>query len=109
MGGMKHDAEDESPPNDAQERAEARREVTEFLMNKYGPLLTKKDLVTVLSYASDEAFERSAQRGLLAGLKLIQLPGRRGVFSLAGDVADFLTGFPREAQAPRGPAEECAQ
>lgn len=85
---------------EAVEAATALREITLFLMEKYGPLMTKKDLVKVLGYASEEAFERSLQRQSL-DLKLVRLHNRRGVFAMSRDVAAFLVGISRDAEVSR--------
>lgn len=46
-------------------------------------------LTEVLGYPSSDAFERSVQRGHLA-LRVMRLPGRRGLFALATEVAAYL-------------------
>ena len=91
----------ETQPVAEAEAAAALREITLFLMEKYGPLMTKKDLVRVLSYASEEAFDRSLQRKQL-DLKLVRLPSRRGVFAMSRDVAAFLIGISRDTEVSRG-------
>ncbi len=98
----------ETPALEAEEATAALREITLFLMEKYGPLMTKKDLVKVLGYASEEAFERSLQRQSLH-LKLVRLQNRRGVFAMSRDVAAFLVGISRDAEAPRGKQRGDAQ
>jgi hypothetical protein len=58
-------------------------------MDKYGPLLDGHELISVLKFASIEAFERCRQRGHLR-LATVGLPKRRGTFALARDVAAYL-------------------
>lgn len=62
----------------------------QFLMGRYGPLLDAKALAEVLHYSSQLALERSMQRGHVK-LRTFHLPGRRGVFSHAQEVASYIT------------------
>jgi hypothetical protein len=77
-------------------------DLTAFLLQKYGPVLGQDALSKVLNYASTDAFERSVQRGYLK-LKLTRMPGRRGLFALADDVAAYLVEtFTGDGEAPTG-------
>lgn len=64
-------------------------DISVFLMETYGPLLGHQALTKILGFASADAFERSVQRGYVT-LKLVRLPGRRGLFALAPDVARYI-------------------
>lgn len=68
---------------------------TAFLLQKYGPLLTREDLVKVLGFPTPAAFDRYQQRGHL-DLKLVRPPNRRGIFAHARDVARYLVEIPRD-------------
>jgi len=58
-------------------------------MKRYGPLLDAKDLAEVLRFSGTLALERSMQRGHL-NIRTFHLPGRRGVFAHANDVAAYI-------------------
>lgn len=60
-----------------------------FLMTRYGPLLDSKALMDVLHYPTLLALDRSVQRGNVK-LRMFHLPGRRGVFAHARDVASYI-------------------
>ena len=64
-------------------------------MGRYGPLLTRDDLVKVLGFPTAAAFDRYWQRGHLE-LELVRPPNRRGVFAHARDVARYLVEIPRD-------------
>lgn len=71
------------------------RNNTAFLLQRYGPLLTREDLVKVLGFPTPAAFDRYQQRGHLE-LRLVRPPNRRGVFAHASDVARYLAEIPRD-------------
>lgn len=58
-------------------------------MKRYGPLLGANDLAEVLRFSGTLALDRSMQRGHL-DLRTFHLPGRRGVFAHAIDVASYI-------------------
>lgn len=70
-------------------------EMKAYLLERYGPLLTRDDLVEVLGFPTSTAFDRYCQRGRLT-LDLVRLPSRRGVFAHARDVARYLAEIPRK-------------
>ena len=61
-----------------------------FLMQAHGPVLDGPALVQVLHYPTLTALERSLQRGHLK-IKLLDLPGRRGIFVHAFELARYLS------------------
>lgn len=69
----------------------------DFLMKRYGPLLNAKALAETLHYPGQLALERSMQRGHLK-LRTFHLPGRRGVFAHASDVAGYITQLMENAE-----------
>lgn len=70
-------------------------EILAYLLEHYGPLLTRDDLTRVLGFPTGAAFDRYWQRGHLE-LELVRPPSRRGVFAHARDVARYLVEIPRE-------------
>jgi hypothetical protein len=64
------------------------KSTAEYLMERYGPLLSANDLAEVLRFSGTLALDRSIQRGHLS-LKTFHMQGRRGVFAHANDVAAF--------------------
>jgi len=65
------------------------------LRERFGELLTLKDLAVVLRYPSVAAVRKARLRGQLP-IKLVQLPPRRGWFATPETVAEFLDGLDRE-------------
>ena len=84
-----------NPPETDLERAAREDEIRTYLLEQYGPLLTRDDLVKVLGFPTGAAFDRYWQRGRLE-LNLVRPPSRRGVFALARDVARYLVEIPRD-------------
>lgn len=74
-------------------RDDAISSYTAFLLDRYGPLLTREDLVKILGFPTPTAFDRYQQRGHL-DLKLVRPPNRRGTFAHARDVARYLADIP---------------
>jgi hypothetical protein len=70
-----------------------------FLMHRYGPMLTRDQLVSVLGFPTSEALERAVQRGSLK-LKVVRIPNRRGMYALAPDVAKYLVEISRTEVDP---------
>lgn len=81
------------------------KEISAHLLERYGPLLGRTELVKVLGFPSGEAFDRYLQRGHLT-LKLVRPPNRRGVFALAPDVAEYLVDISRGEEAARNESEK---
>jgi|APLak6261680685_1056136.scaffolds.fasta_scaffold01060_4 hypothetical protein len=65
------------------------KSTAEYLMERYGPLLSANDLAEVLRFSGTLALDRSIQRGHLS-LKTFHMQGRRGVFAHANDVAAYI-------------------
>lgn len=61
-----------------------------FLMQAHGPVLDGPALMQVLHYPTQTALERSLQRGHLK-INLLDLPGRRGIYVHAFELARYLT------------------
>lgn len=76
-----------------------------FLMQEYGPVMDGPALVKALRYPTLTALERSLQRGHLK-IKTLDLPGRRGTFVHAYELAKYLSD--RMADIEVGPNERTA-
>lgn len=61
----------------------------EQLIERYGQLLTLKDLTDVLRYPSTQALRKAHARGSLP-IDLVRFPHRRGCFATARAVAALL-------------------
>jgi hypothetical protein len=72
-----------------------------FLMQAHGPVLDAPALMQVLHYPTQTALERSLQRGHLK-VKLLDLPGRRGIYVHAFELARYLTTQMAESDNDRG-------
>lgn len=59
------------------------------LLEHYGPLIGGVDLRNMLGYKAASTFNR-AKRLNLIGVKIFEIPNRRGSFALTNDVADWL-------------------
>jgi len=64
--------------------------IAQHLIARYGLLLGRQALTEVLQFPSADAFDRHVQRGHLEELVTTRLPGRRGVYALAIEVARYL-------------------
>jgi len=69
------------------------------LLEKYGPVVYRDDLVKLLGFANQAAFDRACQRGHVK-LLLMKPPNRRGVCADAWEVARHLAEIPRELPGP---------
>jgi len=76
-------------PADDIDISELSKELRKELEQRHGPLLGGAALVVALGYPSAAALRQARRRGKLA-VAMFRLPGRRGYFSLARDVADWL-------------------
>ncbi len=66
------------------------REALEFeLVNRYGPILSGQQLVTVLAYPSLAAFRQAVTRGTVP-VPVFSIEKRRGKYALAKDVARWM-------------------
>lgn len=59
------------------------------LHDKYGPLVGGPDLVKVLGYRSNASFRRADRLGII-GVKVFQIPGRKGKYAKTQDVVAWL-------------------
>lgn len=64
-------------------------EMKDELLKLYGPLISGIDLRNLLGYKAASTFNR-AKRMNLIGVKIFEIPNRRGSFALTKDVADWL-------------------
>ena len=64
-------------------------QITQHLLQTYGPIIGGDKLWQILSFKSRQAFDRSVQRKRI-GLPLFRPEGRDGVFVLAPDLAEHL-------------------
>lgn len=65
------------------------KSLAEQLIETYGPMLGGRNLYSALGFKTYSAFYRSMQRNEI-GVKIFNLPGRRGWFALTTDIADWL-------------------
>lgn len=61
----------------------------ELLFERYGPLISGRDLARVSGFRSTDALRMAAGRGSL-GFEVFSIPGRRGRFARTEDVASWL-------------------
>lgn len=71
------------------------------LHEQYGILISHKDLRVVLGYRTMSAYYRAVREGRV-GVRVFNVPGRRGRFALAEEVAQWIW-MAREAPLIRGP------
>lgn len=60
-----------------------------LLFREYGALLNVEQIAHVLGYKSGGAVEKARQRGLLP-VKTVRIPGRRGWYAGAPEVAGWI-------------------
>jgi hypothetical protein len=69
--------------------SELEADLRHTLENRHGTVMSGKALWTSLGYRSVETFRRAAVKGDLP-VPVFEIPGRRGKFALAKDVARWL-------------------
>lgn len=67
----------------------SREALTGLIMKQYGICVGGEDLRQLLGFKNARAFAQSVRRGHLR-LNFLQLPGRRGRFVLATEIAQWL-------------------
>lgn len=67
----------------------ARERFEDSLVRQYGAVIGGRDLRAALGFKSATAFCRAVRAGRLP-IRLFDMPGRRGRFALATDVAEWL-------------------
>jgi hypothetical protein len=65
------------------------------LVERYGEVMSLRDLATVLAYPTAEALRKAISRGSLS-IPAFRLPHRRGWFVLTRDVAGWLSQLTRQ-------------
>lgn len=78
--------------------AQERREIERELTFHFGPLIGYENLPRALGYRSSHALRQAEARGTLP-VKIFKVPGRRGKFAFAMDIADWMVGL-RAAISP---------
>lgn len=73
------------------------RTTFQHLFDKYGPLISGRNLASVAGFPSLDALRMAALRGRV-GFDLFQIPGRRGKFARTEDVAAWLAKAGRHAE-----------
>ena len=96
---MHYEDEPVDEPNFKESLAFRTQRIANHLLDKYGPVVSRADLVRVLGFASPAALERACQRGQL-NLPFLKPPNRRGVCADAWDVAKYLAEILREVPGP---------
>ena len=72
-------------------------EILSDLMDLYGPLMGRDDLVKVLGYSNGKALRQARLQNRL-GVRVFALPNRRGAFAFTRDVAAWLSNVSREEE-----------
>lgn len=62
---------------------------TQELTNKYGPLMSSRDVQQVLRFSTPEGLRAARHRSRLV-LDMFKLPGRKGLFANTADVAKLI-------------------
>ena len=62
----------------------------ETLLSRHGPLLRTEDVLRYTGHATTNALRMAVKRGTV-GFEVFAIPGRRGRFARAQDVAAWLT------------------
>lgn len=65
------------------------------LIEKFSPLIGGDDLVSIAGFQTKEALRLALRRGVI-GFDVFRLPGRRGLFARAHDIALWLSSFDHE-------------
>lgn len=79
-----------------------------YLMQAHGPVLDGPTLMQVLHYPTLTALERSLQRGHLK-INLLGLPGRRGIYVHALELARYLSTQMVESKNGHGESQLAGQ
>lgn len=64
------------------------------LLREYGAVIGGRDLRSILGFKSTAAFSRAVRSGHVH-LEFLKVPGRRGRFALASNIADWLEALPK--------------
>lgn len=75
------------------------------LTNEFGPLMGGQDLVKALGYSTLPAFRRACRDGVL-GVRVFNLPDRKGKFALTREVAGFITHYVEQQSKDKGGEQE---
>ena len=67
-----------------------RIQLTNSLLQQYGPLMGGADLRKAIGYRSAAAFQRAVREKII-DIRVFGIPGRRGKFALTLEVAAWLT------------------
>jgi len=67
----------------------------QFLGDRYGPLLSGKDLWSALGFKNSSAFRKAKSEGRL-GVKVFSIPNRRGSYAYTKDVSAWLSNLNSE-------------
>lgn len=60
-----------------------------LLQDKFGPLMSSRDIQHTLRFATNESFRVARTRGYL-NLRMFAMPGRRGLFAKTEEVACLI-------------------
>lgn len=71
------------------------------LLSRYGVMLDHIQLREVLGYRTASAFQRAITLGRI-GVRVFNVPGRRGKFALSADVARWLWSAKKRAEEESG-------
>lgn len=68
---------------------ETREEWIETLVSRYGPLVGGHDLRKLLGFRTAAAMQRAVRQGLMRA-PVFHLEGRRGLFAITSEIAEWL-------------------
>ena len=63
--------------------------IAQKLIENHGPIICGATLSKVMGFPTTKAFNQSRRRGSL-GIKTFRIEGRRGVFALTSDLAQWI-------------------
>lgn len=93
-----------TPPKGAAQESD-RKELERELVCQYGLVIGHSHLYRVLGYRTGHALRQADARGTLP-VKVFAVPGRRGKFAFARDVADWLIALRSSVDADEGSSED---
>lgn len=78
-------------------RPKVEAEVTQWLLQEHGPLMSGEALWSSIGFKNSAAFRQAKSQGRLC-VPVFSLPQRRGTFALTKDVADWLGNLAKEVK-----------
>lgn len=96
-----------APADEVSNQGERSHEFERELLDRYGPLIGGADLVHVAGFPNAAALRQALHRNKI-GFPVFHVPGRRGRFAWAADVARWLSDLSRRQEvSPAEPVGRC--